>query len=204
MFEKITAFIRFWKYNTHPARMEFKARKTVLFGLKKAFELFKDKKFRTFINFYNQSEEEQNRIFNELVVTNVILLMLLLEQIKRELTAEDHRDYVKALRQAAPSYFKDFIRRINIPEKYAGIWDKLVDLRYKEYDQETLEVRQAFFKEGGELAELAMHKNVMIFQAIAVGLYSHLMRGKIHPTDPLYRYLQPYLVSVHKGYLKKI
>lgn len=197
--------MRFWKYNTHPSRMEFKSRKVALFGAKKAFQLFKDKSFRELMFFDKKDEEERNRIFNELTVTNLVFLMLLLEQIIREIEDEDAKEYFRALRKAAPEYFKNFIRRIGIPEQYATLWDGLIDMRYNEYVDETKEMREEFFKQDDELLrEYALDNKIMLFQTIAFGLYRHLMWGKIKKDDPLYKYLQPYLLQVHKGYLKRI
>lgn len=205
MFQKIRDFIRFWKYNTHPNRMEFKSRKVALFGTKKAFQLFKDKSFRELMFFDKKDEEERNRIFNELTVTNLVLLMLILEQIVRETEDEDKKEYLRALREAVPEYFKNFIRRIGIPEQYATLWDGLIDMRYNEYINEVGEIRREFLKQNDELLrECALDNRIMLFQTIALGLYRHLMWGKIKKGDPLYKHLQPYLLQIHKGYLKRI
>lgn len=204
MFTRIRNFIRFWKYNTIPAHLETHSRKAVLFGSRLALELFRDKRFRGYLKFSEISEEEQNRIFNELTVTNLVLLMLLLDQVTREISDdEDKKEFYQALRQAVPEYFKGFIRRIGIPDEYAKIWDKLVDLRYDEYVKDALEVRGEFLNHQ-DLADLALDRNVVIFQAIAFGLYHHLVRGKVIKDDLVYKYIQPYLLGVYKGYLKRI
>jgi len=205
MFDKIRNFIKFWKYNTHPSRMEFKSRKVALFGANKAFQLFKDESFGKLMFFDKKDEEERNRIFNELTVTNLVFLMLLLEQIVRETEDEDAKEYFRALRTTAPEYFKNFIRRIGIPEQYATLWDGLIDMRYNEYVAETKEMREEFFKQDDEsLREYALDNKIMLFQTIVLGLYGHLVRGKIKKDDPLYKYLQLYLLQIHKGYLKRI
>lgn len=205
MFRRIREFIRFWKYNTHPAKMEVRARSAVLFGANKALKMFQDKAFRAAMHFEKKNEEEHNRIFNELTVTNLIFLKLLLDQLVLEEEDEDKKNYTRALNKEVLKYFKDFLRRINIPKKYALIWNKLIDLRYNEYKKEMLEVRGEFLRHSDEkLHEYALDNRVMIFQTVALGLYRHLVRGKIKKGDPLFNYLQPYLLNVHKGYLKKI
>lgn len=205
MFAKVREFYRFLKYNTVPERMEMKARKVVVFGANKAFEFFKDKQFRKLIRFDEKDEEEQNRVFNELTVTNIVYLMLLLEQLIQETDDEDQKNYFRALREAAPEYFKNWIRKIGIPEKFCSVWDKLVAMRYEEYIESMREIRGEFLSNGDpELNELATEKIVMIFQTVVLGLYDHLMRGKIKKGDPIYKNLQPYLLVVNKGYLKRI
>ena len=185
--------------------MEHRSRQAVLFGSEQALSLFNAPKFRTFIRFEKHSEEEQNRFFNELTVTNLVLLMLLIEQRAQEISEEDHKEYVQALRLAVPVYYKDFLRRVGIKEEFASIWDKLIDLRYDEYATDMLEFRRRFMEEKSEaLNEMALDNRVMIFQTVVLGLYSHLMRGKITKGDPFYKYLQEYLVSIHKGFIKRI
>ncbi len=203
MFEKIRQFIRSWKYNTYPARLEIKARNAVLFGCNKALKIFRDDKFRKLMKFEKINEDEQNRIFNELTVTNLVFLMLFLDQRQREAGVADVQEYFHSLRQTVPEYFRGFMRRIKIPEEFAKIWDKLVVLRYEEYEKDRLEVRQEFLVHEN-LNDLATEPQVIIFQTIAFGLYRHLVRGKLKKDDPLYHFIQPYLFFVYKGYLKKV
>ena len=205
MFAKVRGFIRFLRYNTIPERMEMKARKVVMFGAHKAFAYFRGKKFRKLIQFDKKDEEEQNRIFNELTVTNIVYLMLLLEQLIQETDDEEKKEYFRALRKTAPDYFKNWIRKIGIPEKFCSIWDKLVMMRYEEYVENMREIRGEFLDDKDpKLNELATEKIIMIFQTVVLGLYDHLMRGKIKKGDPIYKNLQPYLLAVNKGYLKRI
>jgi hypothetical protein len=205
MFERLRATIRFWRYNTHPAKMEHRSREVVLFGGERALEYFNDAEFRRLILFEKHSEEEQNRFFNELTVANLVLLMLLIDQCIQETSEEDRREYLQALRAAVPEYYKGFLHRIKVPEKLAALWEKLIALRYDEYSKDMLEFRRRFFEEPDEkINELVMDNRVMIFQTVIFGLYSHLMRGKIRKRDPLYLNLQKYLVQIHKGFIKRI
>ncbi|MDO8451799.1 MAG: hypothetical protein Q7S76_02925 [bacterium] len=205
MFEKLRNTIRFWKYSTHPAKMEHRCRKTVLFGSHLAHNCFRDEEFRSLIRFDKHSEEEQNRLFNELTVTNIALLMLLIDQRVQETSEEFYKEYLVALRKAVPEFYSAFLRRINIPEALAKLWDQLVEMRYDEYSNDMLEFRRRFFDEENELAhEIASDNFAMIFQTVVLGLYSHLTRGKIKKGDPLYLFLQKYLVGVHKGLIKRI
>lgn len=204
MFQSIINLLKFWKYNTHPARMESRSRSLVLFGTKRAHECFKDEKFRGLIKFDQQSQTEQDRIFNELVVTNIVSLMLLLDQSVQETVAPDKKEYLKALRSSVPEYYGAFLRRVGMEEEFAIIWDKLIQLRYDEYSNDMLEVRREFFNAGEkDLNEFAHDNRLMIFQTIALGLYRHLTHGKIKKGDPLYLFLQKYLVPIQKHLVRK-
>ncbi len=205
MFSKIVAAIRFFKYNTHPARIEAKTRKVVLFGLNKAFEIFKNKKFRSFLQFENKQIKEQDRIFNELTVTNIVFLMFLLEQIIHDTEEEDRQEYFRAIKENIPKYFAGFIGRLGIENGYINLWDYLINMRHEEYTASINDFRAEFLKQKDrKISELAYDNLIMIFQAIAFGLYKHIMRGKIKRGDPFYDFLQSYLLRVHKGYLKRI
>ncbi len=204
MFQRILHFIYFWKYNVRPEHIESQSKKLVLYGAKQAFILFKDEKFRQLVKFTEIGEEEQNRIFNELMVTNLMFLMFLLEQILKEANDEKRKLYYKSLRETVPEYFKKYLRTIGIQEEYASIWDALIDLRYDEYSKDIIDVRSEFLKGDNELSELGKQNIAMIYQSLALGLYRHIVRGKIVQDDPLYKYLQLYLLIVHRGYLKNI
>lgn len=117
--------------------MESRARTAALFGSERALGCFRDAEFRRLFRFEKQSEEEQNRIFNELTVTNLVLLTFLIDQRIQETNEEDHKEYLAALRAAVPEYYKQFLRRIGIQGNLASIWDKLIDLRYDEYSTDT-------------------------------------------------------------------
>jgi len=205
MLQKIINTVCFWRYNTHPAKMEHRSRKAVLFGSHLAHNCFRDEEFRRLIRFDKHSEEEQNRLFNELTVTNIALLMLLIDQRVQETSEEFHKEYLVAFRSAVPEFYSAFLRRIHIAEPLAKHWDQLVEMRYDEYSKDMLEFRRRFFDEVNELArEIASDNRAMIFQTVVLGLYSHLMRGKIKKGDPLYLFLQKYLIGVHKGLINRI
>jgi len=62
-----------------------------------------------------------------------------------------------------------------------------------------------FLKQKDEkISELVSDNRVIIFQAIVFGLYKHIMLAKIKKGGPFYGFLQPYLLQVHEGYLKRL
>lgn len=206
MLAKIIETIRFFKYNTRPARIEAKARKIALFGANLALECFRDERFRELIRFVYLGEEEQNRIFNELTVTNLVMAMLLVEQNIRETDDRDKEQYLKAVCKALPDYYVNFLRQIGIAETHVALWDKLIALRYDEYVHDMGEFRREFSSsEDTNMKELALDNRVMLFQTLALGVYRHIMRGKIRTDDPLcVRHVQPYLLGVYKGILQRL
>ncbi len=194
-------FIRFLKYNTHPARIESKCRSLVLLGCNQAMRMFKSEDIRKLLKFDQVGRTEQDRFFNEMTVTNIIMLLLILDKQIIEADDPERKEHLKALREQAPKFFNAFLKRIGIPKKYAKIWQKLVDLRYDEYDRDVIEWRGALMDVN---YEVATEKSFMIFQTMAFGLYHHLRRGKVDPKDELFKRVQGFLLPVYKGLMKKI
>lgn len=194
-------FFYYLKYNTYPARVEAKCRSLVLLGSKAAFKMFKSEDVRKLLNFNQVNKVEQDRFFNEMAVTNIIMLMLILDKQIAEADPGERKEYLKALREKVPKFYLAFLGKIGIPKKYVNIWKKLIDLRYDEYDKDTLEWRQTFMNINHEVA---MNKGVLIFQTLSFGLFNHLRRGKVDPEDELYKYVKASLFPVYKRLIRKI
>ncbi|HTX86442.1 MAG TPA: hypothetical protein VMC41_00050 [Candidatus Nanoarchaeia archaeon] len=203
MWEGIIKFIRGWKYNTHPERIAYKTRDIAMNGAMAAFNFFRDEKFRELSGFARLGEEEQNRIFNELTVTNLVLAILLLEQKAREENGEEKKNYLRALRDALPDNFIAYLAEQGIPGEFVEIWKKLIDLRRDEYAENMRAYRQELFAAGDKtMAAVAADNKLLIFQTVVFGLYDHIVRGMVKKDDPLYLYLQPYLLGHYKEFLK--
>jgi len=68
-----------------------------------AFQLFSDQGFRRLVNFDILSQVEQDRVFNELVVAYVVLVILVLEAPDLRVPRE-FRDYLVLLRRRSPRH----------------------------------------------------------------------------------------------------
>ena len=97
-----------------------------------AFKLFRDKEFRRFAGFDILSEVEQDRIFNELLVAHVVLIMLLLEAPDLRVPKE-FRDYLAALKAKIPKAHLESLRTAGVQAEHLETWEKLISLRYDEY-----------------------------------------------------------------------
>ncbi len=205
MFKQLYTFIKSIKYNNHPSKIEAKARDLVLYGSNQALFEFQNQKFHGLIKFDQQTEEDQNRLFNELTVTNIVLIMLLIDQKIRESNDSIKTEYYKELRKGIPEFYSAFIRRINIPENLAVIWDMLVIKRFDQYEQDMIAIRGEFMNQNDKTFQIvSQDNNLLIFQATVLGMYEHLVKGQVVKGDPLYKHLQEYLVSVYKYYKNTI
>jgi hypothetical protein len=157
----------------------------------KAFQLFRDKEFRRLENFDVLSQVEQDRIFNELVVSYVVLILLILEapdlRVPREL-----RDYLLALKEKVPKAHLDSLRKLGIEAEHLQGWEKLMDLRYEEYARDRHEVRAAAMEvESSEKAldldDLSNIQMLVPVQTVAIGCHHHVCRGETKGRDELFK-----------------
>ncbi len=163
------------------------------------FIVFQDKEFRQLIHWEKQSQVEQDRVFNELVATAFILLQALylnkLPDIKQE-----KQDYWHRVYDCLPESFSNYLKSVGIADEFVSLWQKVIDQRWEEYQENKNYTRQEFLDFGKEekdhpynelLKELAM-----IVETIRISSILHLTRGRAKPKDPLNRYMQKWLAQL--------
>ena len=157
----------------------------------KAFQLFRDKEFRRFVSFDIISQVEQDRIFNELVVSYIVLLLLLLEAPDLRVPRE-FQDYLKDLKEKIPKAYVDYLRTLGVAAENLRDWEKLIGLRYDEYAKDKHEVRAAAMQiESAEKAldldDLEKIQMLVPVQAVAIGCHHHVCRGETKGRDELFK-----------------
>jgi hypothetical protein len=156
-----------------------------------AFKLFQDRQFRRSAGFEQLNQTEQDRIFNELVVAFIILIMLVLEAPDLRV-AEEFRGYLSDLNKKIPKAHIDFLKASGVEKKYLRDWKKLIDLRYEEYARDRHDVRAAAMQiEASEkrldLNDLSKIQMLVPVQAVAIGCHHHVCRGDTEGKDDLYK-----------------
>jgi hypothetical protein len=156
-----------------------------------AFELFKDKRFRRLAGFDKLSQTEQDRIFNELVVASIVLIMLVLEAPDLRVAAE-LRGYLSVLNKRIPEAHLDYLRSLGVESEYILQWEKLIDMRYEEYSRDRHDVRAAAMQiESSEkrldLDGLSKIQMLVPVQAVAIGCHHHICRGNTEGRDDLFK-----------------
>lgn len=179
----------------------------VVSALNSAHKVFLDRKFREFFDFEKQKQVEQDRLFNELSVTALCLLLFILEDIAVRKKDDVDRYFLEQVRQQIPYVFQDWLLKIGVPKKFASMWAGLIDMRYEEYQKNQQEFKQemqkrnkVFQKEKSEMAKDAYVR----FQSIAIDAIHHLRRGKTNPKDPFYKHLLTWLGVLNIQLEKKI
>lgn len=156
-----------------------------------AFELFKDKEFRRLAGFDTLDQVEQDRIFNELVVAYVVLIILVLEAPDLRIPPE-FRDYLTRLKEMIPKAFVDDLRTLGVESEHLRVWEKLISLRYEEYAEDRHEVRSAAIhlesrEKPLDLDDLSRIQLLVPVQAAAIGCHHHVCRGDIDGRDELFK-----------------
>lgn len=158
-----------------------------------AFQIYRHSKFRHLTSLLTLEKLEQDRIFNELAVTNIVLLMLSLEasdlKIKEEL-----RDYFLLVKDSLPKAHCNELANLGIEKKYLGDWEKLITMRYEEYSNDKSMVREAamqFEAKGKELTikDIEGLQSILPLQTVAFGCFDHVCRGKTEGKKDLLNFL---------------
>ena len=156
-----------------------------------AFSLFRDKRFRRPVKLDRLHQTEQDRIFNELIVGCIVLIMLTLEapdlSIPKEL-----RDYFVLLEKKIPQAHVDQLRQLGVETEHLQTWEKLIDMRYEEYAKDRHDVRAASMQIASSEKRLDMDglSKIQILvpvQAVAIGSHHHICRDKTENRDELFK-----------------
>ena len=157
-----------------------------------AFQLFQGKEFQRLVDFDILNQVEQDRIFNELVVAYLVLVMLVLEAPDLRDAPREFRDYLLDLKEEVPKAHADFLRGLGMGIKHLRDWEKLIALRYDEYAKDRHEVRSAAMQiESAEKAldldDLSKIQMLVPVQAVAIGCHHHICRGDTKGRDELFK-----------------
>lgn len=156
-----------------------------------AFQLFQDKSLRQLGGFNRISQEEQDRIFNELVAAHLVLTMLILEAPDLRV-ADEFRIYLKSLNQRIPKAYVNHLRSLGVGAGHLKDWEKLIAMRYEEFARDRHNVRAAAMEmESAEkplgLEDLSKIQLLVPVQAVAIGALHHVCRGDTKGHDELFK-----------------
>lgn len=163
----------------------------------KAFKLFQDKKFRTLADFPDLTQIEQDRIFNELVLAGLVMIMLTLEAPDLRVPEDLKTYFVSVKDQVMWEYIQQLIG-LGIKKKYIKDWEKLIKMRYGEYSSGKSQAREAAMeiesKEEGLTAEKMFGITLMLpVNTVAIGCHNHICRGKTDGRDELFKIILKWL-----------
>ncbi len=156
-----------------------------------AFNLFNNKEYRRSARFDALNQVEQDRIFNELVVAHLVLIMLVLEAPDLRIATE-FRDHLTTLKELIPKAYVDNLKTLGVEDEHLRVWEQLISLRYEEYAKDRLGVRSAAMhleaqEKPLELDDLSRIQLLLPVQAVAIGCHHHVCRGETDGRDGLFK-----------------
>jgi hypothetical protein len=168
-----------------------------------AFELCRDKRFRRLAAIEQLNQAEQDRIVNELVVSFLVLIMLMLEAPDLRVAADFQR-YLADLSKKIPGAHLDYLGSLGIETNALQDWEKLIAMRYEEYARDRHGVRAAAMQiesaeRGLDLDGLSRIQMLVPLQAVALGCHVYICRGELDGRNDLF---QLTLDSLSKFYVE--
>jgi len=160
-----------------------------------SFDVWNRKDFRLFVNFPNISQTEQDRIFNEL---EVCILGLMVLKFDDGISRKD-KEFGLMLVHFENKLIEGFLnlfRNLKVEEKYVKQWRTLIDMRLSEYRKDY----KIAIKESEKMKELDENEDLKIswarIETITIDCLTHIRRGTVEERDPLWKFLRKWLVNV--------
>lgn len=167
------------------------------------YGLWHSEEFRSLIDFDNLSQTEQDRIFNEVEVTGLGLIILYLDKAIADVTLTEYQIYFNDLQKSVIAFFIDFLKEIGIPEKFVKVWKQLIDIRLEEYreDYQTALDQSKHWEEFQ--GDLNLRKMWAQIETLAIDSLRHIRRGKTKKGDPLWKLMRTWLFANYKQISQK-
>lgn len=166
--------------------IETTARRLAQTASKRAFRVYRSHTFRKSVSFDTLETVEQDRMFNELIVGNLVLEILMMETFAK-FASGNNKEWALETAGEIQKQFLASLRDLAIADEYVEMWRKLITLRQDGYEQTRLEHRDRF----SELGE----GNPWI-QVVAVDCLFHIRRGKDISNDPLFSLLIEQAIAI--------
>ena len=110
-----------------------------------AQSIYGDKQFQVLARLDKTSQDEQDRILNELILACIVLIMLVFESPDLSVR-DDVRAYYRDLLEIMPDAHIKYLESLDIESTHLKLWKKLIRMRYDEYRSDKHDVRAAAMK----------------------------------------------------------
>jgi hypothetical protein len=162
-----------------------------------AYQAFTDKEFRELVEFEKINEEEQNRIFNELTVTALIMLISVIGN-RAPFIKQKRKNFWQEVREKIPEIFVDNLEKIGIAKEYTGLWKKVLSQRLKEYKERKEITKEALEEElKNEKLSEKIRKDLIGLETLSLSSMLHITRGKSKNKDLLKKHLKGWLCGLY-------
>lgn len=156
-----------------------------------AFKLFRDRKFRRLVELEKFDQTEQDRIFNEIVISGIALGYLFFDSLS-ERPEHDNDSYFSETKIELLSSYGNLLLEIGSKEEDASLFKTVIQMRIDECQKEYQKNK----------ADLPPQKEVVWPFVVAIAGYDHIKRGKGKPEDPLFDMFLKWTKDIFKMILK--
>ena len=158
-----------------------------------AHAMYWQKDFQRLARLDSLGQTEQDRIFNELVVGCIVLIMLSLEAPDIE-SRDEMKAQFREIQDALPDAHVRCLRELGCKSKHLKEWKTLIRMRFDEYARDRHGVRAAAMKlesqdKDLDLKGLSRIQAMVPLQAVAIGTHDHICRGKTDGHDELFKFI---------------
>lgn len=168
--------------------------------LPSAFRFFKTTEFRKLTKLESLDEIERGRIFNELEIGVICLMLFCLESAEALVKPEDYHFWRK-VQEELPRQFHFQLLHYGVPKENADLFPKLLDMRYKEYHDLSREAWDMWDRAEPQFQKLlsdAVKHNLAGLHATAFGTTDHIRRGKLKKKDELPHLIRGWLLNLNE------
>ncbi len=163
------------KFFSQPKSPEQVAEHIMWLVAKESFDKFREKNFRTQLAFDHLDEEEQNRIFNELVVTGLALAYLSMETVEKLNSHEQSKLLFRSIKNNLCSAYVKQLRSGDVEKELCDLWYALLAKRCQEYREDYKNYKENF----------SNRRENQWVGITAIGGLHHIRRGKSTSQDAL-------------------
>lgn len=150
-----------------------------------SFSFWQSKDFKTLVKFEKISQTEQDRIFNELLLTGLGLLRLYRVQTRR-----------KEIEEETVDQFLDMYKKLGIGKAFIKQWEGLISMRFKEYSEHYPYALESS-KDWKEFKNnIKLQRTWTRVETLSIDGWTHIRAGKTDEKDPLWRLVRKWLVML--------
>ena len=176
--------------------------------LPSGFEVFKDKEFRQLTKFDQLPRLEQDRIFNELIVSSMLTAIFGSARAEEIVKPEDYH-FWRAVHIELPRQFEYTLREFGSESKHVRLYRDLIKMRQEEYERLGEDVWKIWDEEETKFKNMPIigREIVSWVHAVSIGTADHIKRGKLTQKDKLPRYLRWWLFDLNEQvgkFIKKL
>ena len=159
-----------------------------------SINLFKNDDFRRMNNFDKIDTIEQDRIFNEILVSGIAITIFIFETLGNRTNNNRVNQFYAEMKIELESSYPNWLRELGSKESDAALWKDLIKMRVDEYENDYQENRK-------EIQKRTKAAFAYVF-VVAIGGGKHIARSKKKIMDNIFKQFLRWNTSLTDEILK--